>query len=87
MKVWQEEIPDRSVDGLSIDGSRIKFYVYKTDRSLGVINMQHPYDVGAWKAHLGTAGHKEIIIAHEEREQWEALGDNIPNDGKQQQLA
>ena len=31
--------------------------------------------------------HKEGVLAREEREQREALGDDIPNDGKQQQLA
>ena len=66
MKGWPEEIPDRSVVGLSIYGSHIKFYVCKTGRSLGMINMRHPYDIGACKAHLGTTGHKEGIIAHEE---------------------
>ena len=48
--------------------------------------MRHHYTIGDCKTHLGTAGNKEGILAHEEREQREALGDNIPNDGEQQQL-
>ena len=44
------------------------------------------YTIGAWKTYLGTARHKEVILAREEREQQEALGENIPNDGGQQQL-
>ena len=52
-----------------------------------MINMRHLYAIGAWKNHLGTAGHKEEILSREERERQEELGDNIPNDGKQQQLA
>ena len=58
MKGCPEEIPDRSVDGLSIDGSHIKYDVCKTGRSLGMINARHPYAIGAWKTHIGTAGHK-----------------------------
>ena len=87
MKGWPEEIIDISVAGLSIDGSHIKCDVYKTDRSLGIINMRKPYAIGAWKTHLGTAGHKYEIVYREEQEQSEALGDNIPNDGKQQQFS
>ena len=45
------------------------------------------YTIGAWKTYLGTARHKEVILAREEREQREALGDDITNNGKQQQLA
>ena len=52
-----------------------------------MINTRHPYAIGACKNHLGTAGHKEGIIDHEEKEQQEALDDDIPNDGKHQQLA
>ena len=48
--------------------------------------MTQPYAIGDWKTHLGTAGHKEGILAREEQERREALGDDIPNDGKQQQL-
>ena len=44
------------------------------------------YTIGAWKTYLGTARHKEVILAREERERQEALGENIPNDGGQQQL-
>ena len=51
-----------------------------------MINTRHPYAIGAWKISLGTVGHKERILALEEREKLEELGDNIPNDGKQQQL-
>ena len=51
-----------------------------------MINTRHPYAIGACKNHLGTAGHKEVIIDHEEQERREALDDDIPNDGKQQQL-
>ena len=68
MKVWPEEIPDRNVSGLSFDGSHIKCDVYKTGRSLGIINMRHPYTIGAWKTCLGTAGHKEGILARAEQE-------------------
>ena len=66
MKGWPEEIIDRSVPGLSIDGSHIKCDVYKTVRSLGMNNTRHLYAIGAWKTHLGTAGHKEGILDHEE---------------------
>ena len=69
MKDWLEEIPDRSVAGLSIDGPHIKCDVCKTGRSLGMINMRHMYDIGAWKTHLGTVGHKKVIISREKREQ------------------
>ena len=86
MKGWPEEIPDRSVAGLSIDGSHIKFDVWKTGRSLGMINMRHLYAIGARKNHLDTAGHKEGIIALKEQERQVASGDNITNDGKQQHL-
>ena len=51
-----------------------------------MINMRHPYAIGAWKTHCGTEGYKEGILAHEELEGREALGDNITNDGKEQQL-
>ena len=86
MKGCPEEIPDRSVAGLSIDGLHIKIDVLKTLRSILMISMRHLYDIGAWKTHIGTAGHKEGIIFREEQERREALGDDIPNDGKQQQL-
>ena len=86
MKGWPEEIPDRSVAGLSIDGSHIKCDVCKTGRSLDVINMRHTYAIGAWNTHISTAGHKEVIISREEQERREALGDDIPNDGQQKQL-
>ena len=66
MKGWLEEIPNRSVPGLSIDGSHIKCDVCKTDRSLGMINTRHLYAIGAWKTHIGTEGHKEGILDHEE---------------------
>ena len=87
MKGWPEESTDRSVAGLSIDGLHIKCDVLKTVRSLLMISMRHLYDIEAWKTHIGTAGHKEGILVHEEQERREALGDDIPNDGKQQQLA
>ena len=58
MKGWPEEIPDRSVAGVSIDGSHIKCDVCKTGGSLGMINMRHPYAIGACKTHIDTAGHK-----------------------------
>ena len=67
MKGWSEKIPYRSVACLSIDGSHIKFYVCNTDRFLGMINMRHPYAIGAWDTHLGTVGHKEGILAREEQ--------------------
>ena len=86
MKGWPEEIPDRSVSGLSVDRSHIKCDVCNTGRSLGIINMTHPYTIGAWKTHIGTAGHKEGIIAREEQKRREALGDSIKNDGEHQQL-
>ena len=69
MKGWSEKIPYRSVACLYIDGSHIKFYVCNTDRFLGMINMRHLYDIGDYETHLDTAGHKEGIIAREEREQ------------------
>ena len=87
MKGSPGEIPDRSVAGLSIDGSHTKFDVCNTGRSLGMINMRKPYIIGYCKTHLGTVRHKEGILAREEREQRKALGGDIPNDGKQQQLA
>ena len=59
MKDWLEEIPDRSVAGLSIDGSYIKCYVCKTGRSLGMTNMRHMYTIGSWKTYLGKVGHKK----------------------------
>ena len=40
MKGCLEEIPDRSVAGLSIDGSHIKRNVFKSGRSLGMVNMR-----------------------------------------------
>ena len=86
MKGWPEEIPDRSVAGLSIDVSHIKCDVCKTGRSLGMINIIHPYNIGARKTHLGKTGPKEGILAREEQERQEALGDDITNDSKQKQL-
>ena len=86
MKGWLEEIPYRSVAGLSIDGSHIKRNVFKSGRSLGMVNMRHQYAIGAWKTHIGAAGHKEGILSCEDRERRESLGNNIPNDSKQQQL-
>ena len=86
MKGCMGEIPDISVASLSIDGIYIKCDVCKTGGSLGMINMRHPNAIRAWTNHLGTAGHKEGIIACEKREQEEALGGDIPNDDKQQQL-
>ena len=68
MKGWTEEITYRSVAGLSIYGSHIKCDVFNTDRSLGMINMRHPYAIEACKNHLDTAGHKEGILFHEEQE-------------------
>ena len=41
MKGWTEEIPDKSVAGLSIDGSHIKCDVWNTGRYLGMIIMKH----------------------------------------------
>ena len=58
MEGWPEEITDIGFSGLSIDGSHIKCDVFKTGRSLGMIIMRHPYDIGSWKTRLGTAGHK-----------------------------
>ena len=52
-----------------------------------MITTRQPYTIGAWKTHIGAAGHKEGIFYCEEQEQREALGDNIPDYGKQQQLA
>ena len=49
--------------------------------------MIHLYSIGTWKNYLGTSGHKEGIISSEERELREALGDDIPNAVKQEQLA
>ena len=43
--------------------------VCKTARYLGMINMRHLYDIGDYETRLDTAGHKEGIIAREEREQ------------------
>ena len=51
-----------------------------------MIIIRHTYDIEAWKTNIGTAGHKEEIISHGERERRETLGENIPNDGGQQQL-
>ena len=68
MKGRPEEIPDRSVYGLSIDVSHIKCDFFKTGRSLGVINMRHMYAIRSWKTHLGTAENKEVILDCEERE-------------------
>ena len=42
MKGWPEEIPDRSVAGLSIDVSHIKCDVCKTGRSLVLSIPAHP---------------------------------------------
>ena len=42
IKDWPEEISDRRVSGLSIDGSNIKCDFCNTGRSLGMINMRHP---------------------------------------------
>ena len=58
MKGCPEEITYISVAGLYIDVSHIKCDVFRTSRSLGIINMRHPYDIGYWKTHLGTAGNK-----------------------------
>ena len=52
-----------------------------------MINMRHLYSIGAWNTRLDTAGHKEEILSREERELKEALGDNIPNDSKHQQIS
>ena len=49
-----------------------------------MINIRHPYAIGAWNNHIGTEVHKEGILAREEQERQEALADNIPNDGEQQ---
>ena len=51
-----------------------------------MIIIRHTYDIEAWKTNIVTAGHKEEIISHGERERRETLGENIPNDGEQEQL-
>ena len=67
MKGWPEEIPDISVYGLSIYGSHIKCDVFNNYRYLGMINMRNPYAIGDWKTPLGIEGHKEGILAREDK--------------------
>ena len=67
MNGWPEEIPDRNVASLSIDGSHTKFDVCNIGRPIGIINMRNPYAIVAFKTHLGTAGHKKGILAPEDQ--------------------